>query len=281
MRTIKKEELEKTLYYQTPKWLFDLLLEGKITPGAYSTYILMYERTRISVKNNWVDSEGHVYIKYSYEEMLSDLNIKSNTQVQRNLKKLESLGLIRKKKNYSSSTTYYIERYTPTQNVLDSITQDVSISSTQSVSLENTQTVSIIPTQIVETSNNNLNNNNSNNNNNNKSTVVSDDYKLTKEQIEFRNKLTLFKEKISFKIREKKFNITPEELLKYASGDIELVERQFKHFSDKGLRYLVASIKGKYEEPETYEDTSKNKSKFKPTEYSDDGNDELFEKYGL
>ena len=144
MRAIKKNDLENILYYQTPKWLFDLLLTGEITPGAYSTYVLMYDRTRLSAKNNWIDKNGDVYIKYSYDEMLEDLKIKSNTQIQRNLRKLEELNLVDKKKNYSSSTTYYLNIYSPTQ----------------SVSISPTQSVSISPTQSVETSNNNFSNNN-------------------------------------------------------------------------------------------------------------------------
>lgn len=152
MRAIKKEDLENINYYQTPKWLFDLLLEGKITPGAYATYILMYDRTRLSSKNNWIDKEGDVYIKYSYEEMLIDLKVNSKTQIQRNLSKLLELGLIEKKRNFNSSTTYYLNIYSDTQNVVDSSIQIVPVDSTQSVLHSSTQ--------IVETSKNNFINNN-------------------------------------------------------------------------------------------------------------------------
>lgn len=73
--------------------------------------------------------------------------------------------------------------------------------------------------------------------------------KLTKEQIENRKNIELAKEKIRLEIMKYKFNITPEKLLQYAVGDYELVLKQFKHFSNKGLRYLIASIKDKYPEP--------------------------------
>ena len=152
MRAIKKEDLENINYYQTPKWLFDLLLEGKITPGAYTTYILMFDRTRLSAKNDWIDERGDVYIKYSYEEMLVDLKVNSKTQIQRNLSKLLELGLIEKKRNFNSSTTYYLNIYSSTQNVLDSSTQIVPVDSTQSVLHSSTQN--------VETSKNNFNKNN-------------------------------------------------------------------------------------------------------------------------
>lgn len=170
MRAIKREDLENNIYYQTPKWLFDLLLEGKITPGAYTTYVLMYDRTRLSAKNNWIDENGDVYIKYSYEELLSDLKLKSNTQIQRNLSKLIELNLIEKKRNFSSSTTYYLNIYSPTQNVV----------------VIPTQSVSIIPTQIVETNKNNLNKNNLNKIEDNQS-FNSDKVKFRKEFREYIN----------------------------------------------------------------------------------------------
>ena len=157
MRAIKKDDLNNIMFYQCPKWLFDLLLEGELTPGAFSTYILMYERTRISLKNKWIDKNGEVYIKYSYEELLEDLKVKSNTQIQRNLRKLEELHLLDKKKNFSSSTTYYLNIYSPTQNESTSPTQNESTSPTQNESTS--------PTQNVETSNNNFSNNNIKKNN--------------------------------------------------------------------------------------------------------------------
>lgn len=177
MRAIKKEDLENINYYQTPKWLFDLLLEGKITPGAYTTYILMFDRTRLSAKNDWIDERGDVYIKYSYEEMLVDLKVNSKTQIQRNLSKLLELGLIEKKRNFNSSTTYYLNIYSSTQNVLDSSTQIVPVDSTQSVLHSSTQN--------VETSKNNFNKNNINKNNYKKIDASSEAELLDQEKIKF------------------------------------------------------------------------------------------------
>ena len=169
MRAIRKEDLENINYYQTPKWLFDLLLEGKITPGAYTTYILMYDRTRLSSKNNWIDKEGDVYIKYSYEEMLVDLKVNSKTQIQRNLSKLLELGLIEKKRNFNSSTTYYLNIYSDTQNVVHVSTQNVVHVSTQS----------------VDTSKNNFNKNNINKNNYKKIDTSAEAESLDQEKIKF------------------------------------------------------------------------------------------------
>lgn len=111
MRAIKREDIENNTYYQTPKWLFDLLLEGKITPGAYCLYVLMYDRTRISLENNWVDEDGEIYIEYSWESMRKNRKVKSNTQIKRDLEKLYELNLLQVKRQYRDSNIYYLNIY--------------------------------------------------------------------------------------------------------------------------------------------------------------------------
>ncbi|MGL5778068.1 replication initiator protein A [Cetobacterium sp.] len=123
MRAIKREDIENNLYYQTPKWLFDLLLEGKITPGAYCLYVLMYDRTRISLDNNWVDDEGEIYIEYSWESMRKNRKVKSNTQIKRDLEKLYELNLLQVKRQYRESNIYYLNIYS--ENLESETTQIV------------------------------------------------------------------------------------------------------------------------------------------------------------
>ena len=40
--------MNDTTYYQLPKWLFEELIDKKISLGAFKTYILMYDRLRLS-----------------------------------------------------------------------------------------------------------------------------------------------------------------------------------------------------------------------------------------
>lgn len=125
MRAIKKEDIENNTYYQTPKWLFDLLLEGKITPGAYCLYVLMYDRTRISLENNWVDKDGEIYIEYSWESMRKNRKVKSNTQIKRDLEKLYELNLLQVKRQYRDSNIYYLNIYSEnTESKIIQIVED-------------------------------------------------------------------------------------------------------------------------------------------------------------
>ncbi len=97
-----------TVSNNIPKWLMEMFTHNIIGVGGFKTYILMYDRLRISSKNNWIDKDDNVYIKYSYDEIMKDLNCNSKTTVSNNIKELEKLGLIAKIKKFSSSNIYYL-----------------------------------------------------------------------------------------------------------------------------------------------------------------------------
>lgn len=163
MRNITVEDLRNIDYYQVPKWLMDMFLAGKITTGGFKTYVLMYDRLRISVKNNWFDDEGVVYIKYSYNELLEDLQSNSKTTVSNNIKELERLNLISKVKCFSASNIYYLTIYS-TENCTS--TEDcTSTKKCTSISTENCTDSSIEKytsrsTENLYPSNNNYSKNN-------------------------------------------------------------------------------------------------------------------------
>lgn len=157
MRSIEANDLDSMVYYQVPKWLMDLLIEGKISIGAFKTYVLMYERTRLSARNKWIDEKGKVYIKYSYEELMEDLKCTSRTTVSNNIKDLEKFNLIEKVRCFSSSSIYYLkvrstEDCTSTESCTDSSTEDCTTISTEVCTNSSTE--------LLYASKNNFNKNN-------------------------------------------------------------------------------------------------------------------------
>ena len=163
MRSIEANDLDSMVYYQVPKWLMDLLIEGKISIGAFKTYVLMYERTRLSARNKWIDEKGKVYIKYSYEELMEDLKCTSRTTVSNNIKDLEKFNLIEKVRCFSSSSIYYLkvrstEDCTSTESCTDSSTEDCTTISTEVCTDSSTE--------LLYASKNNFNKNNYKKNNN-------------------------------------------------------------------------------------------------------------------
>ncbi|MGY0393994.1 replication initiator protein A [Fusobacterium sp. SYSU M8A802] len=174
MRNMRSEDLKNITHYQVPKWLMDMFLTGQITAGGFKTYTLMYDRLRLSSRNGWIDEDGEVYIKYSYEELLKDLSANSKTTISNNIKELEKLGLISKVKCYSSSNIYYLTIYstenctstkdcTSTKNCTSVVQEKCN-----SVVQENCTTSS---TENLYASKNNYNKNNISKNNYNKNNI--------------------------------------------------------------------------------------------------------------
>ena len=174
MRNMRAEDVKNMTHYQVPKWLMDMFLAGEITAGGFKTYTLMYDRLRLSIRNGWIDENGEVYIKYSYEELLEDLKANSKTTVSNNIKELERLGLISKVKCYSSSNIYYLTIYS-----IENCTSTKDCTSTKnctpvvqekcnSVVQENCTTSS---TENLYASKNNYNKNNKSKNNYNKNNI--------------------------------------------------------------------------------------------------------------
>ena len=161
MRNIKSSDLMNTIFYQVPKWLMDLFIDKKISQGAFKTYVLMYDRLKLSAGNKWIDKNGDVYIKYSYDEMTADLNC-SRQAVSNNLQDLEKLDLIDKKRNFSSSSTFYLKIY--------SVEND---SSEENLDCHSYRKLDCSSQENLDSNNNNFNKNNCSNNKEKKN----DDYR--------------------------------------------------------------------------------------------------------
>ena len=161
MREININDLNNINYYQVPKWLMELFLNGEITAGAFKTYVLMYDRLRVSGKNKWVDSDGVVYIKYSYDEMQKELKI-SRQAVSNNLKDLEKLDLIRKVKNYNSSNKFYLKIYDSSKQ---NLTSKEDLTSKENLTISSKEELTTSSLLYLDTNKNNLSKNNYNKNN--------------------------------------------------------------------------------------------------------------------
>ena len=161
MREININDLNNINYYQVPKWLMELFLNGEITAGAFKTYVLMYDRLRISGKNKWVDSDGVVYIKYSYNEMMEDLKV-SRQAVSNNIKDLEKLDLIRKIRNFNSTNKFYLKIY---DECKEELTSQKNFTSKEDLTTESKEELTMGSQIYLDTNKNNLSKNNYNKNN--------------------------------------------------------------------------------------------------------------------
>lgn len=78
------EQERQIQYYQFPKFLLELPL----SQNARIFYMLLYDRTRISRKNNWADEDGRVYAVFPIDE-LSQKTGKCKSSVKKALKELD------------------------------------------------------------------------------------------------------------------------------------------------------------------------------------------------
>ena len=66
-------------FYQTPKALFKNPKYQGLSLGAKLMYSILRDRLDISIKNDWKDKNGYIYLIFSGEELLNLLEISKNT----------------------------------------------------------------------------------------------------------------------------------------------------------------------------------------------------------
>ena len=88
------EKEEVTLrFYQTPKALFNNPAYKGLALGPKLMYSILRDRLDVSIKNNWKDEKGYIYLIFSVEELADLLEI-DRTAVMRYKKKLVDYKLI-------------------------------------------------------------------------------------------------------------------------------------------------------------------------------------------
>ena len=89
---MKINEVRNNVFYQFPKWLLEeeykhLSIRAKIV------YMLIFDRRTYSIKNNWYDKNGDVYVYFTIEELVETLSCSRQTIINAK-KELNDCGLI-------------------------------------------------------------------------------------------------------------------------------------------------------------------------------------------
>jgi len=90
---VKINEVRNNVFYQFPKWLLEeeykhLSIRAKIV------YMLVFDRRTYSIKNNWYDKNGDVYVYFTIEELMETLSCSRQTIINAK-KELNDCGLIK------------------------------------------------------------------------------------------------------------------------------------------------------------------------------------------
>ena len=92
----KVSDVVRDRFYQMPKFLFEGELKG-LSNDARVLYALLKDRHELSLKNQWINNKGEVYLIYAREDMQETLGLSENT-VLKAVKQLRLYGLIQEER---------------------------------------------------------------------------------------------------------------------------------------------------------------------------------------
>jgi len=119
MQYIKINEVTNMSFYQTPKVLFVGVYKN-MKLGSKMVYSFLRDRVGLSIKNNWVDKDGNVFIYYSRDNLAEDLNI-SEKSVRNYMKELAKYDLIKEKRQgLTKPNKIYVGTPVDTENTKES-----------------------------------------------------------------------------------------------------------------------------------------------------------------
>ena len=113
-----EQEAEMYNFYRIPKLLFTNEAFSWISCEAKILYGLMLDRMGLSIKNNWRDKAGRVYILYKIDSIAADLgcSVSKAVKVLSELDSVKGIGLIRKvKRGQGKADLIYVMNYLKTQ----------------------------------------------------------------------------------------------------------------------------------------------------------------------
>lgn len=161
MGYIKRDDLDNFMHLQVPRKVWNMYLNKEISPVAFKIYIEFFDRLKISAYNNWIDNNGSVYIKYSYEEMMDILKVKSKGTISDALSELKKIDLILQEKGFNTSSKFYLNNILQKGEIIQS-SEKSNYQDTQSSEKSNTEVrkIGLQSSEKLDANNNNANNNN-------------------------------------------------------------------------------------------------------------------------
>ncbi|AZF90587.1 DnaD-like helicase loader [Streptococcus phage CHPC869] len=86
-------EVKNNAFYQFPQWLLKEEHYKNLGDKAKLMYMLLFDRRTLSIKNKWYDDDGQIYMYFTIEQFMQELNC-SNKAVVKAKKELVEVGLL-------------------------------------------------------------------------------------------------------------------------------------------------------------------------------------------
>ena len=104
----KANEYLENVYYQIPKELFINPYYKNLNSDSKLLYSLLLDRLSISMKNNWIDEEGNIFLIFSRKEAQEKLNLSDKT-VTKAFRQLSNVKLIyEKRQGFRKNNIIYV-----------------------------------------------------------------------------------------------------------------------------------------------------------------------------
>ncbi|SUJ57731.1 Replication initiator protein [Staphylococcus aureus] len=190
------EENYKERFYQLPKVFFTNPNYKDLSNDAKIAYAILRDRLQLSIKNNWIDTEGNIYFIYTVADLEVILNC-GNKKITKIKKELENVDLlIQKRQGLNKPNLLYLLKPAITkndiyeidkaENEVEALTRQGSVKRTRSrnvkrtrlemskghgleMSKGHTNDTDFIDTDFIDTESNDMNNMNDTNQHSNHS----------------------------------------------------------------------------------------------------------------
>ncbi len=105
-------QAEQFAFFRIPKVLFTDKRFENISTDAKVLYGMMLDRVSLSAKNGWLDEEGRVYIIFTLQEIMDEMNCKDQKATKLQVELEKNCGLIeRKRQGQGKPTLIYVKNF--------------------------------------------------------------------------------------------------------------------------------------------------------------------------
>lgn len=87
------DEVRNNAFYQFPQWLLKEEPYKGLGDKAKLVYMLLFDRRTLSIKNKWYDDDGKIYMYFTNEQFMGELNCSEKTVIKAK-KELSKIGLL-------------------------------------------------------------------------------------------------------------------------------------------------------------------------------------------
>ena len=136
---IHANELSQFIYVQVPMNLITSKIFSKISGDAKILYVLLLNRTGLSVVNGWNDDKGRTYTNYTIEDIMAEMHI-SHTKASRLFSELTNMvvvgtdekerdvwfGLIEKIRVQNKPSRIYVHKVETVEQIITDLLNDKS-----------------------------------------------------------------------------------------------------------------------------------------------------------